>query len=98
MKKFTNISDHSQPKQQSIENIKDTNVLLDVKKIINTSLHVSVQGPIEPFLYGSIKIEGLEELSSLLESYVQKKFQDKMQQAKIKAKAGDLKWFDNNIM
>ena len=94
MKKFSSISDHLQPKQQPDTVEIETSVLYDIKKIVDTSLHISVQGPIEPFLYASIQIEGLQDLSLLLEAYVQTKFVDKMQQAKVKAQAGDLKWFD----
>jgi hypothetical protein len=73
----------------------------ELKRLCEENLHVGINGPIEPLLAGQITVEGLEPLIESIEIYVDKKVGEKLkvllEEAKNRALAGDLKWFDQKI-
>lgn len=87
MKKFSEYS----PKVES----------LDLSHLLEEHLHVGINGPIDPVLVGTISIEGKEELTESMKNYMDCVFKNKLrillEEAKTKAAAGDLRWFDEKI-
>jgi len=73
----------------------------ELKKLCEEVLHVGIEGPIEPLLAGKLTVEGTEQLIESLKNHIDKSVSEKiriiLEEAKNRAVAGDLRWFDQKI-
>lgn len=72
-----------------------------LRQLLEDTLHVGIDGPIEETLSHKLSVEGVEELYEKLEQYVNQKTSETVQkflvEAKVRAASGDFAWFDKII-
>lgn len=72
-----------------------------LRQLLEDTLHVGIDGPIEETFSHKLSVEGVEELYEKIEQYVDQRVTEKVQkillEAKTKAVSGDISWFDKNI-